>query len=140
MVRLLLWSDVIFAANSPEKGQEAPHHPGVTLTPHHVGAKFYNFGLYYHHKLFWKFNLKCIYMIRQYMKTHFTTFTNTHNIRILILGILHLTFLTPNTLFGLRNPNFGGVILLKLFNPSCGFRDIQDWFCTKMAVLDISNF
>ena len=31
-----------------------------------LGAKFYNFGLYYSNKLFWKFNLKCIYMIRQY--------------------------------------------------------------------------
>ena len=30
------------------------------------------------------------------------------------------TFLTPKTLFGLRNPNFGGVILLKLFDLSIG--------------------
>ena len=28
----------------------------------------------------------------------------------------------PKTLFGLRNPNFGGVILLKLFDPRIGLR------------------
>ena len=42
---------------------------------------------------------------------------------------------TLEALFGLRNPNFGGggwVILPNLFNPSCGFRVIQDWFCPKM--------
>ena len=48
-------------------------------------------------------------------------------------------FFNPKTLFGLGNPNFGGVILLKLFNQSCGFRDIQGWFCLKMAVFQISN-
>ena len=30
------------------------------------------------------------------------------------------TFFDPKTLFGLRNPNFGGVILLKLLDPSNG--------------------
>ena len=41
-----------------------------------LGAKFYNFGLYYSHKLFWKFNLKCIYMISQ----HLSIFTDTHHL------------------------------------------------------------
>ena len=41
-----------------------------------LGAKFYNFGLYYTHKLFWKFNLKCIYMISQ----HLSIFTDTHHL------------------------------------------------------------
>ena len=35
------------------------------------------------------------------------------------------TFLSPKTLFGLRNPTFGGVILLKLFDPSYDFEVID---------------
>ena len=49
-------------------------------------------------------------------------------------------FFWPQTPYlALETLYFGGVILLKLFIPSCGFRDIQDWFCPKMAVLVISN-
>ena len=38
-----------------------------------------------------------------------------------VLGGLKNFILPPKTLFGLQNPTFGGVLLLKLFNPSYGF-------------------
>ena len=50
-------------------------------------------------------------------------------------------FLTPKTLFGLRNPNFGGVILLKLFDLSTGLgvRNYQNSNFWAKSALDISK-
>ena len=47
--------------------------------------------------------------------------------------------MTPKTLNGLRNPNFGGVILLKLFNLSKGFRDSQSDFALKWLFLTFAT-
>ena len=41
------------------------------------------------------------------------------------LGATKNFFWPEKTLFGIRNPNFGGVILLKLFDPSYSFKAIQ---------------
>ena len=51
------------------------------------------------------------------------------------------TFFDPKTLFGLRNPNFGGVILLKLFDLSNGLgaRNYQNSHFWAKSVLDISK-
>ena len=61
---------MIFASNSQEgPGQDTSKNwPLLGNIVWILGAKFYNFGLYYSHKLFWKFNLKCIYMIRQHLQ------------------------------------------------------------------------
>ena len=42
-------------------------------------------------------------------------------------------FWPPKTLFGLKNLTFGGVLLLKLFDPSYGFGDFQCWLCQKIG-------
>ena len=52
-----------------------------------------------------------------------------------ILGSPKKLFWPLKTLFGLRNLTFGGVILLKLFDPSIGFGDFQGWLCPKRAIL-----
>ena len=61
--------NVIFGTNSLERPAEAGYGVfdllGNIVTI--LGAKFYNFELYYSNKLFWKFNLKCLYMMRQYL-------------------------------------------------------------------------
>ena len=49
--------------------------------------------------------------------------------------------MTLKTLFGLRNPNFGGVILLKLFDPSNGLEvgNVQNSHFWAKSALDISK-
>ena len=46
-------------------------------------------------------------------------------INFLCFGGPKKTFLSPKTLFGLRNPTLGGVILLKLFDLGHSLGDIQ---------------
>ena len=56
-------------------------------------------------------------------------------INILCFGGPKKLFWAPKTSYCLRNPTFGGVILLELFDPIYGFGDFQDWLCQKSAIL-----